>query len=141
MSTDAFSELLNELGDQLKISLNPDHQHSCTLSVAHRFSVQMQFDPYQEQLWIVAMIKELPPGVFREEILRNALKENHSGDFFGVLGYFPPKNQLTLFQNFPIAQINGEKLALLLGPFIAYAERWFEAISQGFRCHQVSSSP
>jgi hypothetical protein len=131
MSSDVFAELLEELGQQLEMELHVDKHYSCSLRISDRFTVQMQLDSLQERLRIVTKIFELPPGSFRELVLRDALKANDAGDFPYILGYYPPKNQLALFQSYPLPQLNGEKLANILGPFIAYAELWHEALSRG----------
>ena len=131
MSSDVFAELLIELGLKLQMELYVDKHYSCTLRVSDHFSVQMQLDAHQERLRIVAKIFELPPGSFRELVLRDALKANDSGDFPYILGYYPPQNQLALFQSYPLPQLNGEKLAYILGPFLTYAELWYDALSHG----------
>ena len=131
MSSDAFAELLQELSLRLDMELHVDRHYSGSLRISDRFTLQMQLDPLQERLRIVAKIFELPPGSFRELVLRDALKANEAGDFPYILGYYPPKNQLALFQSYPLPQLNGEKLAHILGPFIAYAELWYEALSRG----------
>lgn len=131
MSSDVFTELLQELGLQLDMELHVDKHYSCSLRISDRFTVQLQLDAPQERLRIMTKIFALPPGSFRELVLRDALKANDTADFPYILGYYPPQNQLALFQSYPLPQLNGEKLAHILGPFIAYAELWYEALSRG----------
>src|SRR3972149_4615095 len=92
---------------------NPQHREDL------RQALLKTLEQLQENIWILALMPELPPGSFRDLVLQEALKINHSGDFLGVLGYYASRNQLALFQSYPLVQLNGEKLADLLTPFIA----------------------
>ncbi|HEY4254763.1 MAG TPA: CesT family type III secretion system chaperone [Chlamydiales bacterium] len=129
---DRFEELLAELGVQLDLPLKSDRNHFCTLQIGPNLLIQLQTDAAFEKLLIISKVAEIPPGKFRENILKEALKANGKKDpRVGVFAYLTQINQLVLFQRYPFDLLNGERLAELLGPFIETAENWKKAIASG----------
>lgn len=130
--TSDFEELLSELGKFLHLDLHPDIYHACTIQMHPFLSVQLQLDGTQEYLWLFSPLVETPPGKFRENILKEALKTNgQSEPCLGILGYISSTNELALYHRFPLNILNGERLAGILGAFLEMAERWQEAIKSG----------
>ncbi len=138
MTTDPFELLIAELGKALHVTLHVDRNHACALQVHHQLTIQIQTDAAQEKLLIAAIICELPPGRFRENVLSEALKANFLPDpRTGILGYLSLNNRLTLHQRYPLTMLDGKKLENLVAGFIDYAELWREAIEKG----QTSPAP
>ena len=138
MTTDPFEVLIAELGRSLDITLHVDRNHACALRIHQQLTIQLQTDAAHEKLLIAAMICELPPGRFRENVFSEALKANHLPDpRTGILGYLPANNRLTLHQRYLLATLDGKTLEMLVAGFIDYAELWREAVEKG----QASPAP
>jgi hypothetical protein len=130
--SDRFQELLNELGKMFHLALHVDKNHACSFQILEHLIVQIQPDISQENLFLFAKVVEIPPGKFRENVLREALKANALADpRAGIFGYLAGSNELALFQRYPIEMLNGERLAGLLGAFLEYGDSWHTAISRG----------
>ena len=127
-----FEELLAALGKVFRLALHVDSMNACSIQVREGLVIQLQPDMAQENLWLFAKITEIPPGKFRENVLREALKANGLGDpVAGVLGFWAPTAQLALFQKYPLNVLNGERLSGFLGAFLDMANSWQKAIEGG----------
>ena len=127
-----FEELLNELSKVFHLDLKIDRQNACTIQIHPRLAIQLQLDASLENLWIFAKLIETPPGKFRENILKEALKANALPDpRTAILAYVASSNELALFQKYPLQILNGERLSGFLGAFVEMAEEWQEAIEAG----------
>jgi hypothetical protein len=130
--TDPFEALIQQLSAELKIKLQVDRNHACALKIHHKLTVQLQIDTALEKVLIASLVSEIPPGRFRENVLAEALKANNLPDpRTGILGYLSTGNRLTLHQRYPLATLDGKKLADLVAGFIDYADLWHEAIEKG----------
>ena len=128
---DQFHELLQGLGQQLKIPLHPDKRGACKLNVRNQFSVQLEYDPSHERILIACFVCDVPPGKLRENILRDALKANFPFPELGAFGYSERNNKLSLFLYTPLSGLTGEKCAALLSVFMEKANKWREAVAMG----------
>src|SRR5277367_5219942 len=108
---DRFEELLNELSTELATPLHTDRKGACKLKINETFHVQLECDAHQENLLVATFICDVPPGKYRENILRDALKANWPFPKNGTLAYSDRNNKLVLFSNFQLANMNGKKLA------------------------------
>lgn len=127
-----FEELLRELGNVFHLELHVDRQHACSIQIKPELIIQLQLDSSQENLWIFAKIAETPPGRFRENILKEAMKANALPDPRpGLFGFILAANQLAQFQKYPLNILNGERLSGLMGAFLEQAESWQSAIQNG----------
>jgi hypothetical protein len=129
---DRFHEILQLLGGELGLTLHTDRNHACALQINEGLIVQLESDAAQEKLLIASQIIEVPPGKFRENVLKEALKANALPDpRIGTFAYIAKINQLVLYQYYPFDILNAQRLAGLLAPFIQTAEKWREAITSG----------
>ena len=129
---DRFQELLAELGHTFHLSLKSDKRGACSILIPPELTIQLQLDGSQEKLFLFTKLAEIPPGKFREEVLREGLKANGLSDpRAGILAYLAVSNHLVLFQNYPVSILNGELLAGLFGSFLEMAESWQRAIQGG----------
>ncbi len=129
---DRFHEILQLLGQELGLTLHTDRNHACALQINEGLIVQMESDSAQERLLIASQIIEVPPGKFRENVLKEALKANALADpLVGIFAYIAKINQLVLYQYYPFDILNAQRLAGLLAPFIQTAEKWRNAIASG----------
>jgi hypothetical protein len=137
---DRFEELLNELGAELGITLHPDRKGACKLKINGILHVQIECDAHQENLLVATFICDIPPGKFRENILKDALKANGIFLTNGTLAYSDRNNQLVLFSYFRMEILTGKKLAELLAAFVDKANHWRIGVETGHTSHLVSTS-
>jgi hypothetical protein len=127
-----FEELLHALGKVFHLELQIDRHNACSIQIHPHFTIQLQTDASQENLWIFSKLIETPPGKFRENILKEALKANALPEpRVGVFGYIASTNQLALFQKYPLRVLTGDMLSGFLGAFMEMADSWREAIASG----------
>jgi hypothetical protein len=131
MTADRFAELLAELGVELGISLHPDKRGACRLRIDETYHVQLECDGSQENLIVFSFLCELPPGKFRENILKDALKANTPYPLHGALSYSERNNQLALHASLRLSQLNGKLLADFLVAFMEKAKQWRQAVETG----------
>lgn len=129
---DSFSYLLDELAKVLHLSLHVDQVGACSILLPQDFLVQLQPDSAKEELFLFSKLAPLPPGRFREEVLKEALKANTDKDpQAGIFAYLEKTNHLVLFQSYPLIILNGERLAAFFANFRLLGMQWRTAILQG----------
>jgi len=142
---DRFQELLWDLGELIELPLHIDKNHACNLLLDDKLELQLQMDAHGENLIIWAFIHEIPPGRFRENVLKDALKVNGVHRPFGSLAFYEKKNMLILHQFVPAEKLSGEKLVEKLEVFIEEAEEWRASIENGgtspAKYHRADSKP
>lgn len=126
-----FEELIQELGNALQISLHPDHNGACKLNVSNCPAIQIEYNESKESLIIASFLTEVPPGKFRENVFKAALKLNHQEPAAAHLGFCSQTNQLALFQFAPIATLTSSLLQTLLAAFINKATAWKKGVETG----------
>jgi hypothetical protein len=127
-----FEELLAELSKVFELKLHVDHHSACSIRIPDKLTVQLQLDAAQENLFLFSKLIEIPPGKFREDVLKEALKANGENESVpGVFGYIAATNHLALYQKFPMAILTGKRLAGFLGAFIDFGDTWRAAIQKG----------
>lgn len=126
---DRFQELLWDLGEIIELPLHVDKNHACCILLDERLKIQMEMSSEEESLLVASFLSELPPGRFRENILKEALKLNGTYHPFGTFAYIKKTNVLLLHKTLLAKDLNGQKLADFLEIFAAEAERWQNAIA------------
>lgn len=132
MVTDAFGLILQELGTALKIGgLKPDANNSCLIKFP-QISIQLELDSGAQNLILCSNFPQIPPGKYRENVFREALKANglpypHAGDF----AYSKQADHLVLMKSIPLKELTGEKVFQILTPFMQRAIDWNESLSRG----------
>lgn len=137
---DRFEELLNELGVELGITLHPDRKGACKLKINETSHIQIECDAHQENLLVATFICDIPPGKFRENILKDALKSNGPFPVNGTLAYSDRNNKLVLFSYFRFGSLTGKKLAEFLAAFVDKANNWRIGVETGHTSHLISPS-
>ena len=93
--------LMQGLGQLLQIDLREDFNQSCTLNM-DGIKVQMELDSPGEFLLLMTFISELPPGQFRETVLKEALKVNYTVEQkIGTLSYIKKRKCLSSLPHHP----------------------------------------
>src|SRR5690242_10901666 len=121
---DRFEEILSELGIECGQPLHPDSRGACKLFVNELMHVQIEYRQEIESLVLLTFICEIPPGKFRENVLKTALKVNHFSPEKSHLSYSDKNNQLALFQYFPMKTLTGKQLIGYLERFMKKAGDW-----------------
>lgn len=137
---DRFEELLHELSDEYNIALHPDKKGACKLKINEAFHIQMECDVHQEHLLVATFICDIPPGKYRENILKDALKANGSFPKNGTLAYSDRNNKLVLFSYLQMSNLTGKKLAEFLVSFLDKTSNWRIGVETGHTSHLVSST-
>jgi len=126
---DKFDHLLFELGNLLDVELHPDSNRSCLLVINDEYRVQLEMDKSEEALIFGSIICEIPPGKFRENVLKDSLKYNNlPPPRFGNLGYIEKINCLSLFDTLPIHSLKAQLVSEHLNTFIEKVILWKKAI-------------
>jgi hypothetical protein len=128
-----FESLLQELGKAMNISdLHADANNSCL--IAFENGIEIQVEPYDRDdfLLIVCDLGEVPPGRFREDVFREALKANGlPSPRHGTFAYSEQSNHLILFGMLSFRELNGERIASFLYPFMEKADAWKKTLEHG----------
>lgn len=127
-----FADLTHELGELLDVDIRPDLNQMCRLLIDRKIVIHLEIDVVGEFILIVAIISELPPGKFRENILRSALKANYQTDTHpGIFAYVGRENQLILFEHVYAHGLTAEQLYDRINILVQRAKKWKDAIDAG----------
>lgn len=133
MVQELFDSLLNELGEAMDIKgLAPDANNSCL--IGFESGIEIQIEPYSKGdfLLICCDLGRIPPGRYREDVFREALKSNGlPHPRYGTFAYSEQSDHLILFGLLSYKELNGEKIASFVYPFKEKAERWKAALERG----------
>jgi len=125
-----LEDLILELSDITGIPLEPDVMGGCKLIVENNYPVQFEMDHSGEYVSLVAFLTELDPGKYRENVLKDALKANHSLEN-GVLCYIGKERTLALYHKLIFHDLTAQELFEKLSIFIDKAKEWTDALSSG----------
>jgi Tir chaperone protein (CesT) family len=127
-----FHDLIHELGDFLGEELSVDLNQTCFLEINELIKVQIELDSAGEKILLLSKIIELPPGRFRENVLKDGLKANFlAEEKSGILSYLERQNQLVIFEDINTHSITMEILYQHLLKFIERAIKWATSIEAG----------
>ena len=126
-----FEALLNELGTDLETTLTPDEKGFCLVVLKNKVNIQIQPSTLNRIL-ICSTLGTLPPGAFRETLLRGALMNNGSPPpLYGILSYSTAKDSLILFEFLDQKNLNNDDFIKYFRTFSKKAEQWMDAINSG----------
>lgn len=128
---DRFAIVIAELSSLIDMPLHLDHTRCCSLNVNNVMQVQLQEEETKDRILVGAFVGELPPGRFREILLKETLKENNLYPRVGTFAYSPRNNQLVLFSYIPLPDLTGDRLADILEVFLDHAFSWKTALETG----------
>lgn len=133
MVSDLFESILQEFGQAMEIpDLHADANNSCL--IAFDTGIEVQIEPYERDdfLLIVCDLGEVPPGRYREDVFREALKSNGlPSPRPGTFAFSEQSNHLVLFGLLSFRELNGEKIASFLYPFMDKAVVWKKSLERG----------
>lgn len=132
MVTNLYESLLEELGRILRVPLFPDENNSCQIRLANGLEVQLELDKSGARFLIGTNLGGIPPGRYRETIMREALKANGAPPpRAGIFAYSRRADTFVLFRLVPTQELSGEKIAQLLSRFAEKGLEWRNAIKKG----------
>ncbi len=131
MVANAFDSILQELGSSLNIKdLSLDEHNTCLIKFPNGLEVYVEPAASGEDLLLYTKLGELPPGRYREDVLREALKANgFPYPRYGTFAYSAGNEQLVLFQFLPMKNLTGERVADFLTPLMKRALAWKELLN------------
>lgn len=127
-----FEDLIAELGERLDMEIFPSQTNVVSLLIENAVKVQIEADKHEEFLTIAAFVLELPPGRFREKVLKGALKANDAIDSLpGTLSYVGSENCLLLFNKLPMEVFTVDNLIECIKQLKNRTLKWKEALNSG----------
>jgi hypothetical protein len=131
MVSDTFGVILEDLGKEIGLTgLQPDGNNSCLLNMKEGVSIQIEPDASGNFLVLGAKLGVVPPGKYRENLFKAALKANDlPHPINGVLSYSKKADQLVLYKKIPSRELTGGKLATEIKPFVEKAVVWQQALA------------
>ncbi len=127
---EVFEELIENLGKALGIALKVDRKGHCILLVEEKIKIQIEKEQRGEGYLLGAMLGSLPPGKYREEVLKNSLKENHFYPKVGSLAYNVHNDQLVLFHFVKEKHVSANAFSEIFSSFAAKALSWKQALEK-----------
>ncbi len=137
MIVDFFESLLAEFGKLINLPLRLDKHGACLLRINETLRVQIEWNFSKQAVLIASLLGELPPGKYREEMLKEGLKANTDEKRLGDFCYAEKTGELCLFAYLPQENLSGESLLLFLNDFIPFASGWQKAVETG----QIPTAP
>ncbi len=127
-----FEQILKILEESLDIDLHMDEHRGCRLLINDKITLQMEMDKTENFLIIGSDLFEIPPGKFRENILKAALRSNYGKEKgFGTLSYIPKKATLFLHEFIPLNFFTEDKVFEMITKFLSKALMWKESLESG----------
>ena len=131
MVTNQFGAIIQELGRTLGYDISPNVEDNCTLPLPNGINIQMEMDDQKEFFILGAEIGNAPAGRYREELFREAMLYNGIEKRAGTFAYSEVSDNLVLFKELPLRELNGEKVAAALVPLGEKASAWKKAMTRG----------
>jgi hypothetical protein len=128
---DRFAILLDDLGGLINVPLHPDVKGACRLSINGQIHLQLQDEGDKDRVLVATFICDIPPGKFRENILKETLKENNIYPRLGTFAYSERNNKLAFFSYVYYPGLRGDNLADFLALFLEKVFSWKTAIETG----------
>ncbi len=127
-----FTQLVDELSELLGLELSIDKNRAVRFVLDRTIKMQLEFHSFKEAFCLIIPLEQLYQGIRREEVLKAALKSNHTfRPKGGHFGYVEKKGYLVLFSYIPLSiattKIVFEEMVLLS----RQARAWLEAFSSG----------
>ncbi|MBI2742517.1 MAG: CesT family type III secretion system chaperone [Chlamydiales bacterium] len=128
---DRFQALLNQISPLIDEPLYADRKRAVRITINETLHVHLEDDEPKDRILIATFISEIPPGRYRENLLKEGLKSNAQFPRVGTFAYSERNNQLCLFEYHSYVNLTGEKVADRLAVFIEKALLWRQAIEGG----------
>ncbi|MBS0628881.1 MAG: CesT family type III secretion system chaperone [Verrucomicrobia bacterium] len=124
---DLFAQVLFDLGREIGVDLYPDPNRICQINYQDELHIQLHYDEVKEQILIASFLCDVPPGKYREQLLRACLISNGEYPRMGTLAYSERNNKLTLFEYIFAKNLTVQTLQ----KFIEKGHLWKDAVENG----------
>ena len=133
MATNQYEILLEEIGAILGVSLYPDQHNTCLVKLENGLEVQFEMDRTGEYLLLGIDLGIVPPGQYREELFKEALRANGQAapPRAGVLAFSRDTESLVLHEYLHAHNLNGEQVVFTLGLLAEKGLTWHNAVKSG----------
>lgn len=124
-----FLDILYHLSHETNLDLYPDDHGVCKLKLSNQMTVQIEIDSQDSSLYMVSVICTIPPGKFRENVLKHALYANHFSNLDeGALCFIEKISALALSKTISLRSLTGEALLQKICLMGEKADSWKKAI-------------
>lgn len=138
MTMTPFEDLIRGLALTFDDAIGTDDGRTSRFRVNDKFSIQLELDPGLEKVMVGTLIAEVPPGKFRENVLKEALKDNNEAPpKHGILAYLDRNNFLAMYEYLPVRTMTPDAMMTYLVLFIEKAEAWYSALQGGVMSPKV----
>jgi len=132
MVTDRMGILFEEFGKKINVTITPEQNGGCRIRFKSGVEVQIETSADGRSLMIGCELGSMPPGRYRENVFREALRANGLPlPRNGVFGFAKPKDSLYLCDQIALDELSGDRLFEFMQPFLQKAEIWRDALSRG----------
>lgn len=132
MVTTQLGTILQELGKSQIIpilDLHPDRNNSCLIRIKGGLEIQLEFDRTGQNLIVGCDLGPIPPGRYRENMFREALKSNGlPHPLYGIFAYSKQTDHLIMYDLINGKDLTGDKVGDFLMKFIDKLIVWRNAI-------------
>ncbi len=127
-----FDNLLEELGKTIGIpTLHPDNNNSCLITFPNGLQMQLEMDSQALNILLGCDLGSIPQGRYRENVFREALKNNGLPAARAILAFSEKTEHMVLFEYINTKDLTGEKIADEIAPFTEKALQWKSALEHG----------
>lgn len=128
----SFERVIEDLSLEMGIPLAIDALGAVTLLIQSKLRITIEPDRHDDFLILECFLGILPPGAYREQILKEALIYNDQVFPTGpVLGYIPQGAQLVLFEKPTLIEFRAKIFASTIMQFAHVALFWKEGLETG----------
>jgi hypothetical protein len=130
MVNNQYEAVLRDFETFFKCKLAPNANNTCVISIPNSVRIQIELDRNSKVL--IASRLGILQGRFRDIVLREALKANEFYDIStGSFGLGKKSNNLMIFLQMDLDQLNPDKINTVMPIFLAKANLWAEGIKSG----------
>lgn len=127
-----FERVIDELALEMGLPLSIDAMGAVTLLIQSKLRVTIEPDRHEDFIILESFLGIIPPGAYRERVLKEALIYNNQVFPNGpVIGYFPQQAQLILFEKPSLIEFKVKEFAAVLTQFMNVALFWKEGLESG----------
>lgn len=128
-----YEQLIEELGGLINLELEVTENNTVCLVYPDDLKVQLEVsEADEEEIALISIVGEVPPGRYRTDLLTAALKSNgRPHPRYGNVSYYKETQTLVLYETIPFRMLNAERLKNRVALFSQNAQKWAEALKSG----------
>ena len=127
-----FERVIDELALEMGLPLAVDALGAVTFLIQSKLRVTIEPDRHEDFIILESSLGIIPPGAYRETVLKEALiYNNHVFPNGPAIGYIPQQAQLILFDKPSLIEFKAKEFAAMLTQFMNVALFWKEGLDSG----------